>query len=259
MSRLMEAATANRPVEVIELINYTMDQLPFVHTVSLRPISNSEGLVETLRVESSGARMIGSGQSAHRAPGEKSRDTQAVSRRRRASGDPSPPAVPDGDIVVITHGYAPYIVVWASPAWLKLCGFNLNEMTGASLRCIQGPGTDRIEVRRMMDHVRDGRPVTVERLINYDKHNVPYSHMLSIVPFSSPTGGVFFRASSTSVNRLGPPPRSLCQPSRSDTSWADELESYLKICEEPEHSWDNDLARLMLRDGSSSADLLLSS
>jgi len=254
----MEAATANRPADVIGLINYTMDKLPFVHTVALRPLFNLEGVVQTLRVESSGARRIGAGRTTHRDPGEKSRDTQAVSHRRSAQSGSSPSAVPDGDMLVVTHGYAPYNFVWASPAWIQLCGFSLSELAGKTLRCIQGPGTDHVEVRRMMDHVRNGRPVTVQRLINYDKHNVPFSHMLSIVPVSSSTGAVFFRSTSTCVTRLGPPSRSLCEPPRSDTCWADELEGYFNMCEEPEHSWDNDLAGLLLRARSSSADLLSS-
>jgi hypothetical protein len=255
MSKLMEAAAANRAVEGIELINYNMDQVPFVHTVGLRPVSNADGVVETLRVESSGARKIGTGRTRHRNPGEKSRDAPAAARRRGAPSGSSPPAVPKGEMVVVTHGYAPYGVVWASPAWLELCGFSLKELTGNTLRCIQGPGTDYVEIRKMMEHIRHFQPVTVQRLINYDKQNLPFSQRLTIVPVTSPTGAIFFRATSTCVCRLGAPTRSLGEP-RSDTCWADELEDFLNVCEEPQHSWDNDLARLMVHDGSSSAEML---
>ena len=69
----------------------------------------------------------------------------------------------------------------------------------------QGPGTDRTEIRRMMAAVREFKPVTIDRLINYDKTKVPFLQTLSLVPVSSPCGGTFYRASTTAVSRLGLP------------------------------------------------------
>jgi len=252
VARFVAAATAHQPIDGVELINYDTEQVPFIHTVSLRPMTGPNGIVELLRVESRDVRTLGSGKSSHRVPpGALSEvDKRAAASyygstclRRQVSD------VPEGEMTVVTQGYAPYPVVWASPAWLALCGFSACELLGNTLHCIQGPGTDQTEIRRMMDQIRICKPVAVDRLVNYDKHKVPFMQRLEIVPVASVTGAVFFRGSASSVSRLGAPTRSL----RSDVWWGDEVEDYLCSWEEVDHSWGEQLSKLVLVDGASAS------
>ena len=134
-------------------------------------------------------------------------------------------------MTVITQGHAPYSVLWASPAWLSLCGFTAVELMGDSLRCIQGPGTDAVKIQALMAAVARRDAVSVEKLVNYDKHKVPFVQNLSVEPISTPRG-TFFRASSSAVCRLGPP---LAQPS--DVWWGDAFEEHLAAWEELDRQW----------------------
>jgi len=127
-ARVMEAASAGRPVEGVELISYDLDRAPFVHVVWLRQIYSPDLGVEVLEVESKDVRRLEIGKA--RGAGEDGVDTRrAASRYGSIRGELRMPPLPRGEMTVITHGYAPYSVVWASPAWLDLCGFTANEVS----------------------------------------------------------------------------------------------------------------------------------
>jgi hypothetical protein len=82
---------------------------------------------------------------------------------------------------VVTGANAPYVVQWASPAWLQLCGFRPSglDVLGRPLSCIQGRLTERRLLRKMAQCVRERRDATQPlRLINYDTHNLPFAHTI---------------------------------------------------------------------------------
>ncbi len=83
-------------------------------------------------------------------------------------------------MLVVTEAISPYPITWASTGWLYVCGFQMSEIIGRDLSCIQGPGTDRKAIGRLMSAVRSGEPVDSLPLVNYDKHGRPFSHRLSI-------------------------------------------------------------------------------
>mmetsp|Transcript_25264 Transcript_25264/g.55226 ORF Transcript_25264/g.55226 Transcript_25264/m.55226 type:complete len:357 (+) Transcript_25264:182-1252(+) len=110
--------------------------------------------------------------------------------------------LPPDAFCVITEAEAPYHVVFASEAWLSLCGFSACEIAGrAGLSCIQGPGTNRLALAKLMAHVRKQEPLFSLPLINYDKNQNPFSHELTIVPLQAPDGTAYLKATSASVYR----------------------------------------------------------
>jgi len=117
-----------------------------------------------------------------------------------------PRSVRSSGMVVLTQPTLPFAVMWASADWLDVCGFSAQEIVGCTLSAIQGAGTDRIAVVRLMDAVRTKRPVEGLRLVNYSKKNRPFSHTLSITPVrdgerdDAPV--VMFRATSVDVSVL---------------------------------------------------------
>ena len=58
-------------------------------------------------------------------------------------------------------------IVWCNMAWCTLCAFNGPEdAIGRDLRCIQGPGTDQVELMRLMNAIRSHASTVSATLIN---------------------------------------------------------------------------------------------
>ena len=110
-----------------------------------------------------------------------------------------------GDFCVVTAARAPYAVVWASEAWLDLCGFAACEVVGRTLSMIQGPATDMRAVGLLMACARAEREMAdAIRLVNYDKSRRPFVHSLAMAIVRDASGAAeFLRATSTDVQRLG--------------------------------------------------------
>jgi len=91
-------------------------------------------------------------------------------------------------------------IVWANNAWCTLCAFpGPADVMGRDLRCIQGPGTDRAELKRLMDAIKAESPVSAT-LCNYNRHGRPFRHTVEIVPIADPHGAVtLFRATSRDI------------------------------------------------------------
>ncbi|EOD03689.1 putative PAS domain protein [Emiliania huxleyi CCMP1516] len=229
LRRLLVAARSSRPYEA-DLISYDMQKQPFRHTLSLRPVMAPSSVLSLLRAESRNVAPLSKGANGRRARGREAVSATSLSLQAEVLSF-NPPPTPSGAMTVITQGHAPYSVLWASPAWLSLCGFTAVELMGDSLRCIQGPGTDAVKIQALMAAVARREAVSVEKLVNYDKHKVPFVQNLSVEPISTPRG-TFFRASSSAVCRLGPP---LAQPS--DVWWGDAFEEHLAAWEELDRQW----------------------
>jgi len=120
-----------------------------------------------------------------------------------------PPEDYEGGYVVITGATAPYVVHWASPGWLRLCGFRPSglDVLGRSLAAIQGERTAPAATAKMMACVRKRRGTSSRspiNFVNYDTEGVPFSHSVSLEYLPAKYGrdgrcGAAFRASSTDV------------------------------------------------------------
>lgn len=73
-------------------------------------------------------------------------------------------------------------VVYANAAWEKLCGYTCQEMLGKSNEVLQGPGTDRIAARRLMESAHSDAAPVGATLYNYKKGSYGFWNKLSVYP-----------------------------------------------------------------------------
>ena len=97
--------------------------------------------------------------------------------RPLSCGSSQPPAM-----VVLTQAEPPYAILWASPLWLDVCGFTMPDIVGSDFRCIQGPATDRVAIKKLMAAVQQKQRSTIPGLVNYDKRKRPFMHTLTVFP-----------------------------------------------------------------------------
>jgi len=150
-----------------------------------------------------------------------------------------PPFVAEGGFVVVTAAAPPYVVEWASPGWLQMCGFRPSglDVLGRSLRCLQGDLTDTAAVGRLMRAVAERRDAPAARLVNYDvQRRVPFVHTVAVrflPPGDDPQRGAAFIATSSAVQLLlSGAERWSLEAERAagevaqDECWSDEFEDY---------------------------------
>jgi len=97
------------------------------------------------------------------------------------------------DVVLITEadqidGPGPRIV-FVNEAFERLSGYSRAEAVGVTPRILQGPLTDRAELKRVRAALRDRVPVHAE-LINYSKGGDPYWIELNLAPVRAADGTV---------------------------------------------------------------------
>lgn len=78
---------------------------------------------------------------------------------------------------------------YANPAFLKMTGYELGEVTGKSPRILQGPGTDAAALGRIRRALNDARPCR-EEVLNYSKRGKPYWIDIHIVPLFGDDGAL---------------------------------------------------------------------
>lgn len=244
VKRLMEAVWAKESLDLGLLFCYDRHSQAFSHHVSVSPISSPCGSVELFRVVSQAASrpcpaahasssidtceqwdddwdvpcgssidMTSSQLAALATHSQIDLEELQPASEWGAMGVPSPlslspslvpPSPMSSPFVVAMHGEPPYHVLWASEAWLNLCGFESGEVLGGNLNLIQGPGTDRAAICTMMGAVRAKQPIVLRNLINYDKLHRPFRHTVNSVyvpPGAEDNEEGFFRAVSTGVAR----------------------------------------------------------
>jgi len=105
-----------------------------------------------------------------------------VAPRRAVSFVPPPISWQCESVVVVTGAVAPWAIEWASPEWLRLCGFRQSglDVIGRTLRCIQGSLTSGPATARIMAAVCECRSNVSERLINYNTAREPFAHTVEI-------------------------------------------------------------------------------
>ena len=97
-----------------------------------------------------------------------------------------------GDAVIITspelHEPGP-IIRYTNPAFTAMTGYAAAEVIGRTPRLLQGPDTDRLELRRVRQELTAGRTFHGEG-INYRKDGSTYVIDWMITPIRDPTGAV---------------------------------------------------------------------
>jgi PAS domain S-box-containing protein len=79
---------------------------------------------------------------------------------------------------------APHLIVYASPAWCRVCGYTAEEARGRSARMLQGALTDQDAVARFMVKVRRRHCCSME-VVNYTKGGMPFSNYLTAYPLTT--------------------------------------------------------------------------
>lgn len=72
-------------------------------------------------------------------------------------------------------------LVAVNDAFFRLTGYNGDDVLGSNCRFLQGPGTDRAEVKRLADAVAERRTIYVE-LLNYRKDGTTFWNALHMGP-----------------------------------------------------------------------------
>lgn len=78
-------------------------------------------------------------------------------------------------------------VIYANPAFVRITGYEVEEVIGCNCRFLQGPETDPAAIARLRQAIYEQREVT-ETLLNYRKNGEPFWNELKITPVFSESG-----------------------------------------------------------------------
>ncbi len=78
-------------------------------------------------------------------------------------------------------------ITYANPGFSALTGYSSEEIIGHNCRFLQGEETDRNELKRVREAVREGRPIRTT-LRNYRKDGTPFWNDLQITPVRDDSG-----------------------------------------------------------------------
>ena len=88
---------------------------------------------------------------------------------------------------VILSGEAPYQIVWASEAWLKLVGYPNDEACGKTLQLVEGPLTRQAAVDQLTRAIRAGSAARVA-MIYHARSGRAFSHEMRVEPLKDSLG-----------------------------------------------------------------------
>lgn len=80
-------------------------------------------------------------------------------------------------------------IIYASPLFLQLTGYSLEEVVGVNCRFLQGKDTNRDDVAKMAESIRWGLQVNVA-LLNYRKDGTPFWTSIHLAPIKNSVGEV---------------------------------------------------------------------
>lgn len=92
-------------------------------------------------------------------------------------------------IVIADAAQDDHPIVFANDAFVALSGYERDEIIGRNCRFLQGPDTDRGEVRRVAEAIAAGRHAETE-LLNYRKDGTTFWNALFISPVHDESGRI---------------------------------------------------------------------
>jgi PAS domain S-box-containing protein len=218
--KVRDALREERPTAVC-LLNYRKDRTPFWNAFYLAPVRGQSGNVEYyLGIQADVTREMSSGggaapgaavegveevvarerlQAAHIAECILSHEAQLALIKPRTCGADNSVSTSlmahlckIGDAFVLADPHLPNCpMVFCSPAFMRLTGYQCSELVGRNCRLLQGPGTDPEAVEKIREGLREQRPVTVT-LLNYKKGGQPFYNTVHISPIRDAQGVVQF-------------------------------------------------------------------
>jgi diguanylate cyclase (GGDEF)-like protein/PAS domain S-box-containing protein len=81
------------------------------------------------------------------------------------------------------------VITYVNPAFTRLTGYTAAEALGLSPRILQGPGTSRATLDKVLASLRAGKPVH-EKILNFGKSGAPYWLDMHIVPLRDAQGTI---------------------------------------------------------------------
>ncbi|KAF2286355.1 hypothetical protein GH714_015253 [Hevea brasiliensis] len=78
-------------------------------------------------------------------------------------------------------------IMYASSGFFRMTGYTSEEVIGRNCRFLQGPETDRQEVAKIRDAVKNGRSYC-GRLVNYKKDGTSFWNLLTVTPIKDDRG-----------------------------------------------------------------------
>ena len=82
-------------------------------------------------------------------------------------------------------------IVFTNDAFLRLTGYDRDEIMGTNCRFLQGPDTDRGAVRQVREAVEQQHDISID-LLNYRKDGTPFWNALYMSPVINETGELLF-------------------------------------------------------------------
>jgi two-component system, cell cycle sensor histidine kinase and response regulator CckA len=94
--------------------------------------------------------------------------------------------------IIITDPHQPENpIIYANPAFLRITGYELEEVLGRNCRFLQGEQTDRAVVQQIRQAIAERREITTT-LLNYQKQGQPFWNELRIAPVFSETNDLLY-------------------------------------------------------------------
>ncbi|TKY58502.1 Phototropin-2 protein [Spatholobus suberectus] len=78
-------------------------------------------------------------------------------------------------------------IMYASSGFFTMTGYSSKEIIGRNCRFLQGPETDKNEVAKIRDAIRNGKSYC-GRLLNYKKDGTPFWNLLTVTPIRDDLG-----------------------------------------------------------------------
>lgn len=93
--------------------------------------------------------------------------------------------------MIITRADDDQPIIFANDSFLKLTGYERDDLIGRNCRLLQGSDTDPAAVAQIRDAVREGRSITLD-ILNYRRDGEPFWNSLSLSPVSDSEGRITY-------------------------------------------------------------------
>nr|AML77584.1 putative LOV domain-containing protein [Masdevallia yungasensis] len=80
-------------------------------------------------------------------------------------------------------------IMYASAGFYSMTGYSVKEIIGSNCRFLQGPDTDKKEIAKIREAVRNGKSYC-GRILNYKKNGTPFWNLLTVTPIRDDSGNV---------------------------------------------------------------------